>query len=229
MRTNLPRHVAIIPDGNRRWAKEKGLPRLKGHEVGAERMFQIVERLRKLGVRYASVWGFSTDNWKRQDEEVLSLFQILESWIKNATPWAVENNVKLRHIGRSQGLPDTLHKVINDAAELTKNNDSMTLNVAFNYSGRAEIIDAVNSLIKIQSAGKIDENTFSNYLYTDGTPDVDLVIRTAGEYRLSNFMLWQTAYSEFYFVPLYWPDFDVNELDKALETYNQRIRRLGGD
>lgn len=229
MKSNLPRHVAIIPDGNRRWASEKGLPRLQGHEVGAERMFQIVERLRELGVRYASVWGFSTDNWKRKDEEVFSLFQLLESWIKNATPWAVKNNVKLRHIGRTEGLPDTLHRVIDEAKELTNKNEGMTLNVAFNYSGRSEIVDAVNSLINTHSESKVDETIFSNYLYTNGTPDVDLIIRTAGEFRLSNFMLWQTAYSEFYFVPLYWPDFDVNELDKALETYSQRIRRLGGD
>ena len=229
MQKNLPRHVAIIPDGNRRWAKEKGLPQLQGHERGAERMFEAVKYLMTLGVRYVTVWGFSVDNWKRKDDEINSLFQLLEYWIKEMTSWAQTNDVRLRHIGRLEELPAGLQSVIREAVALTENNQNLTLNVAFNYAGRAEIIDAVRKLIAANPAKPIDENTFSSYLYTDGTPDVDLVIRTAGEYRLSNFMLWQTAYSEFYFAPVFWPDFDAAEIDKALEAYRQRIRRMGGD
>ena len=201
MNSSIPQHVAIIPDGNRRWARKNGLPRLRGHEVGGDRMFQAVEHLMKLGVRFVTVWGFSTDNWKRKDDEVFSLFKLLESWINKITSWAQDNEVRLKYIGRLQELPDNLQNVIQKAVTLTENNQGLTLNLAFNYTGRIEIIDAVNKLIAEHPANQVDENTFSRYLYTSNTPDVDLVIRTAGEFRISNFMLWQIAYSEFYIRP----------------------------
>jgi undecaprenyl diphosphate synthase len=229
MNNSIPQHVAIIPDGNRRWANKNGLPSIRGHELGGDRMFQVVEHLMKLGVRFVTVWGFSTDNWKRKEEEIFSLFELLESWLKKTKSWAQDNKVRLRYIGRLQELPDNLQDLIQKAITITENNQGMTLNLAFNYTGRAEIIDAVNKLISEHHTNQVDENTFSSYLYTDGTPDVDLVIRTAGEYRISNFMLWQIAYSEFYFTPVYWPDFDIEEMDKALAAYSERIRRLGGD
>jgi undecaprenyl diphosphate synthase len=229
MNNSIPQHVAIIPDGNRRWANKNGLPSIRGHELGGDRMFQVVEHLMKLGVRFVTVWGFSTDNWKRKEEEIFSLFELLESWLKKTKSWAQDNKVRLRYIGRLQELPDNLQDLIKKAITITENNQGMTLNLAFNYTGRAEIIDAVNKLISEHHTNQVDENTFSSYLYTDGTPDVDLVIRTAGEYRISNFMLWQIAYSEFYFTPMYWPDFDIEELDKALVSYSERVRRLGGD
>jgi undecaprenyl diphosphate synthase len=229
MNSRIPQHVAIIPDGNRRWARKNGLPRLRGHEVGGDRMFQAVEHLMKLGVRFVTVWGFSTDNWKRKHDEVFSLFKLLESWINKITSWAQNNEVRLKYIGRLQELPDNLKNVIQKAVNLTENNQGLTLNLAFNYTGRVEIIDAVNKLIAEHSANQVDENTFSRYLYTGNTPDVDLVIRTAGEFRISNFMLWQVAYSEFYIASVYWPDFDTKELDKALAVYSERIRTMGGD
>ena len=223
MNNNIPQHVAIIPDGNRRWARKNGLPRLRGHEVGGDRMFETVEHLMKLGVRYVTVWGFSIDNWKRKEDEVFSLFKLLESWINKITSWAQGNGVRLKYIGRLQELPDSLQDAIQKAVILTGNNPGLTLNLAFNYTGRTEIIDALNKLIAEHSVNQIDENTFNHYLYTDGTPDVDLVIRTAGEFRISNFMLWQIAYSEFYVSPVYWPDFDVKELDKAIMVYGERL------
>jgi undecaprenyl diphosphate synthase len=229
MNNSIPQHVAIIPDGNRRWANKNGLPSIRGHELGGDRMFQVVEHLMKLGVRFVTVWGFSTDNWKRKEEEIFSLFELLESWLKKTKSWAQDNKVRLRYIGRLQELPDNLQDLIQKAITITENNQGMTLNLAFNYTGRAEIIDAVNKLISEHHTNQVDENTFGSYLYTDGIPDVDLVIRTAGEYRISNFMLWQIAYSEFYFTPMYWPDFDIEELDKALVSYSERVRRLGGD
>ena len=224
MNNDIPQHVAIIPDGNRRWARKNGLPRLRGHEVGGDRMFEVVEHLMKLGVRYVTVWGFSTDNWKRKEDEVFSLFKLLESWINKITSWAQGYGVRLKYIGRLQELPDSLQDVIQKAVTITGNNSGLTLNLAFNYTGRTEIIDAVNKLIAEHSVNQIDEGTFNHYLYTDGTPDVDLVIRTAGEFRISNFMLWQIAYSEFYISPVYWPDFDVKELDKAIIVYGERLK-----
>jgi undecaprenyl diphosphate synthase len=226
-------HIAIIPDGNRRWADMKGVPHLEGHQAGAERMHQVVDNLIQLGLKYLTVWGFSTDNWKRTDSEVQSLFSLLELWITRDTPWLRENSVRLRHIGRLHELPEDLFRTIAAAMYLTRNNTGMTLNLAFNYTGRAEIVDAINRLIANGIPYKkgmpdVTEESFSRYLYTDGMPDVDLVIRTADELRLSNFMLWQTAYSEYYFTPAFWPDFDKLELEKALASYRSRERRFGG-
>lgn len=243
MNNNLPQHVGVIPDGNRRWSAMKGVPKIEGHRVGAERMHQVVDNLIQLGVKYLTVWGFSTDNWKRTDEEVGSLFTLLQLWIENDIPWLQKQGVRLRHIGRLHELPQSLQKAISQAVGLTDGNTGMTLNLAFNYTGRAEIVDAARRLVAdilanyVTRVGHgmysiktfpIDEQAFSHYLYTDGMPDVDLVIRTADELRLSNFMLWQTAYSEFYFTPVFWPDFDRLELEKALAAYRHRDRRFGG-
>ncbi len=230
MNNNVPIHVAIIPDGNRRWAAMKGRPNIEGHEAGAERMFHVIDLLMKHGVKFVTVWGFSSDNWKRKKNEVQDLFLLLERWIIQKTGWAQTNGVRLKHIGRIYELPESLQKTINNATIFTANNTNLILNVAFNYSGRTEIIDAIRKLLSERiSVNNLDEKLFAKYLDTSSTPDVDLVIRTAGEYRISNFMLWQTAYSEYYFTPTYWPDFDEQELDKALEAYSQRRRRLGGD
>ena len=227
-------HIALIPDGNRRWAKEHGLPALEGHIAGAEVMHTVVEHL-ITEVKYLTLWGFSTDNWRRSPDEVATIFQLTQEWIEKETPWLNSQGVRLRHIGRLQQLPDYLQLAINKAVELTSSNNGMTLTLAFNYSGQVEIVDAVRRLIDAGIPShripprEIDESFFSRYLYTDGMPDVDLVIRTAGEFRLSNFMLWQTAYSEYYFTELLWPDFDTKELERALNTYSERKRRFGGD
>ena len=230
MTDNLPRHIAIVPDGNRRWAAMKGVPKIEGHQAGADRMHQVVDNLIQLGVKYLTIWGFSTDNWKRTSEEVQSLLMILQLWIEKDTPWLHENGVRLKHIGRLHELPQSLQDAIRLAVALTHYNSGMTLNLAFNYTGRAEIVDAVRRLIADGVPWElVDEQMVNHNLYTNGTPDVDLVIRTADEFRLSNFMLWQTAYSEYYFTPVFWPDFDRLELEKAIKSYNQRRRRFGGD
>ena len=227
---DFPKHIALIPDGNRRWAADKGVPKIEGHQAGADRMHQAVDELIKHNIKYLTVWGFSTDNWKRDEDEVQSIFHLLELWIRKDTPWLHENDVRLKHIGRFHELPQGLQETIARTIELTCRNGGMTLNLAFNYTGRAEIVDTVRRLIAEGLPWeRVDEAMVSRHLYTDGTPDVDLVIRTAGEFRLSNFMLWQTAYSEFYFTPVFWPDFDRLELQKALAIYKQRNRRFGGD
>jgi undecaprenyl diphosphate synthase len=223
-------HVAIIPDGNRRWAALKQLPKIEGHRAGANRMHDLVAELIKLQVKYLTLWGFSTDNWKRDTDEVNSIFDLLELWIRHDAPWLHANGVRLKHIGRFHELPDTLQRTIAAAIYLTRRNTGMTLNLAFNYSGRAELVDAVRRLLNDQVPWNlVDEQLFSRYLYTDGVPDVDLVIRTADELRVSNFMLWQAAYAEYYFTPVFWPDFDAIELEKALQAYSERKRRFGGD
>lgn len=227
----LPSHIALIPDGNRRWAKDHGVPRLEGHRRGAGAMHSVVENLITRGVKYLTVWGFSTDNWDRSDDEVRAIFQLLAEWIGRDISWLHGQGVRLRNIGRFLELPQPLQLAIKEAVDLTENNDGMTLNLAFNYSGRDDILEAARKLATLYylDPRQINEEVFSRYLYTDGIPDVDLVIRTAGEFRVSNFMLWQTAYSEFYFTPILWPDFDEKELEKALATYNERQRTFGGN
>lgn len=227
---NFPQHVAIVPDGNRRWAAMRGVTRIYGHQVGADRMHQVVDELIRRQVRYLTVWGFSSDNWKRSQEEVSDIFNLLRLWIEKDTPWLHEKGVRLNHIGRLEELPGPLRDTIVMAMDLTKANSGMTLNLAFNYSGRAEIVDAVRHLIADGVLiNRIDEQLIGRYLYTNGMPDVDLVIRTADEFRISNFMLWQTAYAEFVFTPVFWPDFDSLELEKALKVYAERKRRFGGN
>jgi len=230
MDTNLPRHIAIVPDGNRRWAEMKGFPKIEGHRAGADRMHQVVDQLIDLRIGYLTVWGFSTDNWNRTEEEIDRIFALIGVWIEKDTPWLHENGVRLKHIGRLDELPPDLQETITTAIDLTKGNGGMTLVLALNYTGRAEMLDAARRIIADGVPHQnVDEHLFARYLYTDGMPDVDLVIRTAGEQRLSNFMLWQTAYSEFYFATALWPDFDREALDDALAAYKQRCRRFGGD
>jgi len=225
----IPTHIALIPDGNRRWADMKGLPHIEGHLAGANRMHTVVEELIKYGIKYLTIWGFSTDNWKRSREEIETIFQLTEEYIKQETPWLHENGVKLRHLGHLDELPESLQDAIVMAMDITKGNQGMVLSLAFNYNGRDDIIDAVRHII---SRGLKPRHTtkylFAKYLSTNGMPDVDLVIRTAGEFRVSNFMLWQTAYSEYYFSNVFFPDFDIVELEKALKSYQARDRRFGG-
>jgi len=198
MISNFPTHIAIIPDGNRRWAKLHKVPQLEGHRRGAKTMHRVVEHLIGRGVKYLTVWGFSIDNWKRADNEVKSLFDLLAVWIEKDTPWLNQHGVRLRHIGRISELPDSLQRTINQAVELTSGNKGITLTLAFNYGGRGELVDAVRRLIDTGIPSHlVDEKLFSSCLYTDGMPDVDLVIRTGDQMRISNVLLWQAAYSEY--------------------------------
>ena len=215
-------------DGNGRWARERKLPRLMGHRAGTENTRRVLRACGEFGIEIVTLYGFSTENWRRPKGEVNGLFGIFEDAIDREVPELHRNGVRLRHIGRTEGLPERLIKKIKSAMELTKDNDRLTLNLAFNYGGRAEIVDATRRIIAegIDPA-TIDENLFSNYLYTAGLPDLDLFIRTGGEMRLSNFLLWQTAYAEYYSTPIYWPDFDEAELEKALVAYGQRTRKFG--
>jgi undecaprenyl diphosphate synthase len=227
--TLLPNHIAIVPDGNGRWAERRGLPRLSGHRAGADNMRRMVKYLNEYPIKYLTLYGFSTENWTRPEEEVRGLFQILEEFIDKCAQEIHERGVQLRHLGRLNELPQSLQLAINRAVELTKNNTGMILNVAFNYGGRAEILDAVRRLladgVKPQN---IDEELFSSYLYSAGLPNVDLLIRTGDETRLSNFLIWQTAYSEYHFTTVLWPDFGKKDINKALLSYSRRERRFGG-
>ncbi|TET26976.1 MAG: di-trans,poly-cis-decaprenylcistransferase [Dehalococcoidia bacterium] len=227
--TVLPKHVAIIMDGNGRWAKQRHLPRLKGHEEGVENIVSVVECLGEYGVRYVTLYGFSTENWNRPRSEVRGLLKLLRETIDKKVSQFHKRGVKLYHLGRLEGLSQDIKSAINRALELTKNNDKMTLSFALNYGGRVEILDAIRRLIaEGVPPQKIDEGLFRRYLYTTDLPDVDLVIRTGGELRTSNFLVWQAAYSEYYFTPVLWPDFDEKEVEKALLSYSQRQRRFGG-
>ncbi len=227
---HLPKHIAIIMDGNRRWAEQRGLPRIEGHRAGVENLRSIMECLAKYQLKYLTVYGFSTENWSRSKDEVEALLNLLVKTIDKEAPELHKKGVRLRHLGQLEGLPPEPQQVINRAVELTKNNTEMTFSFAFNYGGRTEIIDAVRRLIAEGTPPqKIDEKLFDNYLYTAGLPDIDLVIRPGGVIRLSNFLMWQTAYSEYYFTDVLWPDFNEKELEKALLSYSQRQRRFGGD
>jgi undecaprenyl diphosphate synthase len=216
-------------DGNGRWAKQRGLPRLEGHRAGVENMPSVIEYFIKLQLNYLTLYGFSTENWSRPEEEITGLFLLLGEIIDKETLKLHKRGVRLRHLGQLDRLPENLQLAINRAIELTKNNTGMNLNFALNYGGRAEILDAVCRIIAegIPSEN-IDEKLFSSYLYTADLPEVDLVIRTGGEFRISNFLMWQAAYSEYYFTKVLWPDFDSKEIDKALLSYSQRQRRFGG-
>jgi len=215
-------------DGNGRWAKQRKLPRLLGHRAGTENTHRVLRACREFGIEIVTLYGFSTENWRRPKGEVNGLFGIFEDAIDREVPELHRNGVRLRHLGRTDRLPERLIQKINSAMELTKDNDRLTLNLAFNYGGRAEIVDATRRIIAegIDPAA-IDEELFASYLYTAGLPDLDLFIRTGGEMRLSNFLLWQTAYAEYYTTPTYWPDFDEAELEKALVAYGQRTRKFG--
>jgi undecaprenyl diphosphate synthase len=225
----LPNHIAFIMDGNGRWAEKRGLPRLEGHRAGIESARSVIERLGEHKIGHVTLYSFSTENWQRPTEEVDGLFRILKESIETETADLHKKGVKIKHIGRSQGLPPDLKLAIEGAVELTQNNTEMTLGFAFNYGSRQEIVDAVQNIIdRGISARDIDEKLFERFLYTAGLPDVDLVVRTGGEMRISNFLLWQSAYSEYYFTDVLWPDFGARELDRALVEYGRRQRRFGG-
>jgi undecaprenyl diphosphate synthase len=224
----IPRHIGIVMDGNGRWAKQRKLPRLLGHRAGTENTRRVLRACGEVGIKIVTLYGFSTENWQRPKNEVNGLFSIFEDAIDREVPELHRNGIRLHHLGRTDRLPERLVKKIQSAMELTKDNDQLILNLAFNYGGRAEIVDATRRIIAdgIDPAA-IDEELFASYLYTAGLPDLDLFIRTGGEMRLSNFLLWQTAYAEYYTTPTYWPDFDEAELEKALVAYSQRTRKFG--
>jgi len=226
--SKIPRHVAIIMDGNGRWAKKRGLPRLAGHRAGTENIRRILEASVDFGIEVLTLWAFSTENWGRPKEEVRGLLRLLEESLDREVRDLHEKGVQIRHTGRLDRLPPRLQEKIREALELTKDNRRIILNVAFDYGGRAEIIQAVRRIIADGvPPEQVDEALFSRYLYTADLPDPDLIIRTSGEFRVSNFMLWQGAYSEYYITPTYWPDFDREELYKALVAYSKRERRFG--
>ena len=226
---HLPNHVAIVPDGNGRWAKKRGLPRLEGHRAGAENLYAIIEYLNDYSIKYVTIYLFSKENWRRPKSEVTGLFRLSEKRIARDAPRLHKKGIKLRHVGRLEELTQGLQQAINRALELTKNNTGMTLSLAFNYGGRTEILDAVRRIISDGVPPQsLDETLFGNYLYTAGLPDVDLLIRTGDELRLSNFLIWQTVYSEYYFTKAPWPDFGKEDIEKAIKSYNRRQRRFGG-
>ena len=222
-------HVGIIMDGNGRWAAERGLPRLAGHRAGTENLRRTLEASVEFGIKILTIYAFSTENWQRPDSEVQGLLGILEQMLKREVKNLHRNGVRLRHLGRTEGLSPRLQEEIGKAIDLTCDNTRITLNVAFNYGGRTEIVDACRRLLadKVDPT-QVDEALLSSYLYTAGQPDPDLIIRTAGEMRLSNFLVWQAAYAEYYSTLTYWPNFDKAEFSKALLAYGQRKRRFGG-
>ena len=230
---NLPEHIAIIMDGNRRWAKEHDLETKQGHKQGAKTLENIVRYANKIGIKYLTVYAFSTENWKRTKEEVGALMLLLQNYLDDFPKRADTENIKIKVLGDITALSKGVQNSINKAIERTKENTGIVMNVAFNYGGRAEITYALkriaNSLINNEiTLDDIDENLISNNLYTAGQPDPDLLIRTSGELRTSNFLPWQLAFSEFYFVTKHWPDFSEDDLDEAIRAYQKRNRRFGG-
>jgi undecaprenyl diphosphate synthase len=226
--TSVPHHIGIIMDGNGRWAQERGWLRLAGHQAGVDNIKRILEHSVTRGVKVLTIYAFSTENWHRPPDEVSGLMHLLGLTIQRQLNELHKNGVRILHSGRMEGISQQLQKQIRHALEVTKNNSRITLNVAFNYGGRAEILDAVRRVISDGvKPDSLTEEIFSQYLYTQGLPDPDLIIRTGGEWRLSNFLIWQAAYAEYYATPTYWPDFNENELDKALQEYGQRQRRFG--
>ena len=224
----LPRHVAIIMDGNGRWALSRGLPRLAGHKAGTENLRRVIRATVEFGVKYLTIYAFSTENWGRPLEEVRGLMSILEDVLQKELNELHDEGVQLRHIGRLERLPGRLQEQVLDAIELTKNNDRLIMNIAFNYGGRDEIVNAIQKIIKDGiPAEEVTDDLVNRYLYTAGVPDPDLIIRTSGELRVSNFLIWQAAYSEWYVTPTYWPDFDKEEYRRALDTFAKRDRRYG--
>ena len=227
--TRIPQHVAIIMDGNGRWAKEHGLPRLGGHRAGTENIRRVIEIMAEHNVEYLTLYAFSTENWSRPRSEVRGLIRLMGQVIEKETKALHEKGARICHLGTLEGLNPKLQNSVKKAIELTRNNKRITVCIAFNYGGRAEILEAVRCLLREgATAEDINEELFSGHLYSSGIPDPDLIIRTGGEMRLSNFLLWQSAYSEYYSVPTYWPDFGSDDIEKALIAYSQRERRFGG-
>ncbi|SMO41173.1 undecaprenyl diphosphate synthase [Balnearium lithotrophicum] len=227
MKGNLPVHVGIIMDGNGRWAVRRGLPRIEGHRKGAETTEKIVIAAKNIGVKYLSLYAFSTENWKRPREEVNFLFSLMYEYVRSKLELFLENNVRFRVIGRLWELPDFLQEGFGWMEEQTSKCNGMTAVFAVNYGGRQEIVDAVNRIIG-SGKEKVNLDEFKNYLYMPELPDLDLLIRTSGELRISNFLLWQSAYTELWFTDTLWPDFTEEEFKKAIEDFRKRERRFGG-
>lgn len=231
---NLPKHIAIIMDGNRRWAKAKGMPSAFGHKEGAKTLERIVRHCNKLGIEYVTVYAFSTENWKRAEDEVNSLMLLFQSYIDDYSKRADSENIKVQFIGDMSAFKPKMQKGIEKCTQKTKNNTGITFSIALNYGGRAEIVKAVKEIANQVKQGKIteediNEELISNSLYTKGMPDPDLLIRTSGEIRLSNFLPWQLVYSEFVFVQKNWPDFLEKDLEEAIAEYQRRTRKFGAN
>ena len=229
----IPQHIAIILDGNGRWAKAKGMPRNYGHTAGAKNVETVCQAAHDLGVKYVTMYAFSTENWNRPDGEVEALMKLLESYLKNCIKTADKNNMRVRVIGDTTRLSERFQERIRELEAASAKNDGLNLQIAINYGSRDEMTRAMRRMSEDVAAGKrkpeeITESVFEEYLDTAGIPDPDLLIRTSGELRLSNFLLWQLAYSEFYFTDVPWPDFHKEELERAIEAYNKRDRRFGG-
>ncbi|CDM68872.1 Isoprenyl transferase [Clostridium bornimense] len=230
--SNIPKHIAIIMDGNGRWAKERNMPRTYGHKAGVETIREIVKECSELGVKYLTLYAFSTENWARPKEEVDTLMKLLVQYLRNEFEELNKNNVVINSIGDISKLPKVCHEELNKAYEKTKNNTGLTLNLALNYGGRVEIVNSVKEIAKLVEENKIkvddiDEKMIEKYLYTSGMPDPDIIIRPSGEQRLSNFLLWQCAYSEFWYSDVKWPDFTKQNLVEAIFDYQNRDRRFG--
>jgi len=232
-KNNIPKHIAIIMDGNGRWAKKQGLPRIRGHRAGIERVKEIVKACIGLNIRILTLYAFSVENWKRPRIEINMLMRLLEEFLRKETDNLIKNDIRLRIIGRINELPERISQKLKEIELTTQDNKTLMLNLALNYGGRFEIVDAVKTIIDEVLKNKlkpeeIDEGVFEGYLYTSGIPDPDLLIRTSGEIRISNFLLWQISYSEIYITKKYWPDFKKRDLEKAIYEYQKRERRFGG-
>ena len=225
---NIPNHVAIIMDGNGRWATARGLPRIAGHRAGTENLREIIRAAVEIGIKYLTIYAFSTENWARPKEEIHGLMNILAEVIDRELKELHQEGVQLRHLGHLEGLKPALRRKVLNAVALTRDNDRLILNVAFNYGGRDEILCAVRSMMEAGlKPDEITEETFCAHLFTAGVPDPDLIIRTSGELRISNFLIWQAAYSEWHITPTLWPDFGKEDLQKAVEEFSSRDRRFG--
>lgn len=229
----MPKHIAVIMDGNGRWAQARGLPRVEGHRQGANTVRRISEACRELGVSYLTLYCFSNENWKRPKEELSFLMSLLKTYLIQERPTLVKNDIRLTIIGRREGIPDEVQSEMDRSVELSKNGKSLTLCLAINYGARQEIVDAVRSIVSkaksgVLDADAIDESMIASHLYTNGMPDPDLLIRTSGEMRLSNYLLWQISYSELWITDKPWPEFDKEDLVQAITDYNKRDRRFGG-
>lgn len=231
-KNNIPAHVAIIMDGNGRWAKSRGLPRTAGHREGIKRVKEVIKAAVGIGVRALTFFAFSTENWSRPKSEVSMLMRYLDNFLEREIAEFDKNNIRLKTVGRGAPVPEELQKKIKKAEDRTKDNSALTVVLALNYGARQELVDAARAISEDVCGGKVkikdlDENLFANYLYTAGLPDPDLLIRTSGQMRISNFLLWQISYAELYFPKIYWPSFGKKEFEEAIEEYQRRERRFG--
>ncbi|MBU1035765.1 isoprenyl transferase [bacterium] len=232
-KNKLPQHLAIIMDGNGRWAIERGLPRSAGHREGVKAVKRVIDSCINFNIPILTLFAFSTENWKRPKNEIIYLLKLFERALSKEKANLIKNNIKINFIGRLNDLPNSLNEKMNELFESTKKNNKLILNIAINYGGRAEIIDALKSITlkiveKKLNIEEINENTIRDNLYTHNLPDPDLLIRTAGEMRISNFMIWQIAYTELWVTPVFWPDFDKNNLIEAIRNFQKRVRKYGG-